>query len=134
MATFRVTTLPGTTLELTDRYYHVAWDEGPTFEARLGTTAGRLTRWNGFVCPYFTRAEIDRYKAWADEHDSEDAAGIHYDTVEWVGDTLRITSTDGVETWVDDMPPIGGLYPLGAWGWTWMIAEPDRDPDVWEAR
>jgi hypothetical protein len=123
------------TATLTDRTYAIAWDGGDEVDAAIGggplrarlqvdPASGRLVRWNGFVCPHFERSEIERYQrfeAMLGEHD--------YARTEWRGDTLVLLA----DTQHDDEdvlePTELGLYPLGAWGWTWSVCPPDLDPD-----
>ena len=78
-------------------------------------------RWNGWLCPYFTRDTVDRIM------DALQVAYVgtgmrapeHY----WDGDTLILTEYDADgEGYEDVMAPVGGLYPLGARGWTWERA------------
>ncbi len=133
---------------LTDRTYAVAWDGGgmsdePVFNARLQlmhpagapcqyssrpqhTADIHLMRWNGFVCPFFSREEMDRYMAWQKDlpADLDDA----YSRLSWDGDTL----VEHDPQYPDDdtrLDPVDGLYPLGAFGWTWSVIDPDIDPE-----
>lgn len=120
---------------------YVAWDQGEddgaVFHARLTRTEdGRLVTWNGFLSPEFDRATAERIVAWnekAIEEFGRDAA----DAFRWYGDVL-VERWSGAEEEVDwpetlshgedaELPePFevvkrtgDGLYPIGAWAWTW---------------
>lgn len=126
---------------LTRKVYHVAWEEQLlVLEARLGRNAdGTLVRWNGWVCPYFTREQIDKYIAWWDGLSAVDGSTIapdSYAECRWDAEypeVLHITEGDGEDdVWHDTLTPVDGLYPLGAWSWTWYVCAPDVDPDAWK--
>lgn len=75
--------------------------------------------WNGFVTPFFDRAEADRISAWLDRVDDEMR-------VAWVeaADTFVVTEGDAaypVATMADD--DHGILYGVGAYSWTWVEAD-----------
>ena len=71
--------------------------------------------WNGFATPAFTREEGERIAAAisVDENDK-----LYFDEVQNAfvhlqdGETVVYTATDD------------GLFPIGAYGWTWSEAEP----------
>lgn len=120
------------TATLTARRYAVAWDDpaevdaaigGGPFRARLqlDPQTGALLRWNGFVLPHFDRAEVERYVAFI----AAQPEGHAYGRVEFRGDTLVLIDVGADEAIA---PTELGLYPLGAFGWTWQIVEPDHDP------
>jgi len=123
---------------LTDRTYAVHWDDpaeldaaigGGPFRARLQVRDdGHLQRWNGFVCPHFTRQEIERYIAWV----AAQPADHDYEAVSFDGDALVFGPSRQYpdEGPLDPIPPTAdGLYPLGAFGWTWTVVPPDIDPE-----
>lgn len=109
----------------------VAWDESEiTFVARLQRQDdGRLARWNGFVCPYFDRAEIDRYIAHVAA--GEDPNDPYLEVASWDGDVLVVHDAqyadepdyedERIEPVIDDQ----GVqrWSLGAYSWTWYEVE-----------
>jgi hypothetical protein len=118
---------------LTEKTYAVHWDDpaeldtiGGPFRARLQTEPdGSLTRWNGWVCPHFERSEIDRYIEFLDAQPDNDL----YERVSFDGDDL-VFHTNEYHPEIARMEPTElGLYPLGAFSWTWCIVPPDTDPD-----
>lgn len=134
------------TATLTDRTYAVAWDWGDyaddlVMHGKLQLRDdGTLQRWNGFVCPFFTRDEIDRYTAHVEASDPDNM----YGRVSWDGDTLLLTEPtyadppkpgeNGIDYDPDYQPERidptpDGLYALGAFGWTWSVCPPDVDPE-----
>lgn len=123
---------------LTEGTYHVAWEEQLlVLEGRLARSAsGRLERWNGWVCPYFTREQIDKYIAWRDSlPEGGPIPRTAYAECRWDAEypeVLHVTEGDGEgDDWHDTLAPVSGLYPLGAWSWTWYVCAPDVDPDAW---
>lgn len=120
---------------LTDRTYAVHWDDpdeldgkvaGGPFRARLQVDRlGRLIRWNGFVCPHFERSEIERYQAFVAA-----LPETEYGRVEFRGDELvQLPDPQYPDGEENVGPTADGLYPLGAFGWTWSICPPDLDPE-----
>lgn len=115
-------------MKLTKGTYPVAWEMGDlTLHARLQQDDdGYLSRWNGFVRPWFSRDEIDRYNAFVFAAPNDELAGDPlYTWLEWDGDTLvahdPVLVDEGDDTY--RMEPVDGLYDLGAGGWTWQIVE-----------
>jgi hypothetical protein len=107
-------------LTLTKGTYPVQWEMGfLVMQARLVIEDGWLRRWNGFVCPAFTREEVERYGAWVDERPDSG-----YSRVEWHGEIADVIDPEWPEATPEDrmLAPIEGLYLLGE-GWTWQIAE-----------
>lgn len=73
--------------------------------------------WNGWACPYFERAEVERMAAWLPEFDDSlvydeesDAFSTTYDPD--LTETFPGTDIDGRH-----------LYPIGAGSWTWVIVD-----------
>lgn len=125
-------------VRLTQDHRTVAWDEGdPPSEGGFYLTARlelcglvehsglggcpELRTWNGFVIPWATREEVERYRVWADDANAR-YQGV-YDVVSWDGDVAVVTSVYDRDLDPVRIEPVDGLYRLGE-GWTWSEVTP----------
>lgn len=83
--------------------------------------------WNGWACPYFERAEVERMAAWLPEFDDllvydeeSDAFSTTYDPD--LTETFPGTDIDGRH-----------LYPIGAGSWTWVIVDENSEETTADA-
>lgn len=85
-------------------------------------------RWNGWLCPRFTRAEAERIVAAVAAENSADVerwGAAEGETLRWHGDVLLIVPAAhvGSEDEAERIEPdASGLYSVGAWAWTWYDA------------
>jgi len=93
------------------------------FEARFALDdEGHLERWNGWLVPYFTREEVDRYGDYVQSLDAEES---ELAWIEWDQDVLVVHHPENAgvgEYAIERIVPVDGLYPLGD-GWTWQLVE-----------
>lgn len=105
----------------------VTWEMGEVeYMARLFVQPnGDLELWNGWVCPAFDRAEVERVIEYNNRIGSDATqASIDVDTFEWDGDVL-LSHYSGDRNEVERIEPIvddaGELrWTVGAWSWTWQ--------------
>lgn len=86
-------------------------------------------RWNGWACPYFTKATTDTIVEWVNR---EDASDLRF---HWDGDILveEMLGAEEPDQWAEvgrmgpiSMPGISEpLYTIGAYSWVWEEAEDD---------
>lgn len=109
-------------MSVTPETYRVAWDGGEDASLVMrGHLAlmedGRLALWNGFVCPYFAKSDIDAFIAWQATLDDPS----HYGRVYWDDGRLMVQPApasypDGEPEEVESIDWQGErLYGLGAW-------------------
>lgn len=110
---------------ITQNTYRVAWDEDDLIlEAKLALEGdGRPALWNGWVCPEFTRAEVDRYIAFLATSPNPEM----YEKAEWDGNVLVMTDPDYPDEPTRIEPCAHGLYGMGSYNWTWYVVG-DGDP------
>lgn len=113
--------------------FRVAWDESDiVFDARLQTHAdGRLIRWNGFVVPFLSRAEVDRYIEYVGA-DADKAEEGSLELARWDDDgrlLMRDPVYQGADEWDVITPSPNGLYAVGGYSWTWYIVSSDRQDE-----
>ena len=83
--------------------------------------------WNGWACPYFERAEVERMAAWLPEFDDS----LVYDEE---SDAFRTTyDPDLVETFSGTDIDGRRLYPIGAGSWTWIIVDENSEESTADA-
>lgn len=86
-----------------------------------GFTAG--DHWNGWACPFFPKASVDTMIVWFDNNFGGWPVG-RYDADK---DTYYFDPKDGFDGEEEypgqDIPNVGHVYPIGAWGWCWMSEE-----------
>lgn len=115
---------------VSENTYHVAWDEDElVLEAKLSLRSdGSPLLWNGWVCPEFDRANIDRYIAFLATSPNAEM----YEKAEWDGDVLVLTDPDYPDEPTRLEPCQHGLYTMGAFAWTWYVTDsPDPLYDRW---
>lgn len=115
----------------------VSWagdETDPIFRARWDPSV----RWNGWLCPYLERPEIQKL---IDYNNLALAEGAEVDAFEWDGHVLlQITHPsqryEG-DPFIDRLEPIGidGIlhWTPGAFGWTWCETYPPLTQDEAEA-
>lgn len=87
-------------------------------------------RWNGWACPYFDLDQVRRIAAMVES----DETRIVVD-----GDEVTVLSDYGDGFEPELVEPVGGLYAVGAWSWTWTelpddAPDGDAELDAWLAR
>ena len=75
------------------------------------------TRWNGWVCPRFTREVAEQYVA---DHMALNVLTDDDPRLVWEGDTIVIKHHPSSE-WDDEIiePDADGMYAIGAFSWCW---------------
>ncbi|EHF02183.1 hypothetical protein HMPREF1008_00889 [Olsenella sp. oral taxon 809 str. F0356] len=76
--------------------------------------------WNGWACPYFEKAEVERMLAWLPEFDDSLVYNPEGDTFTTTYDPDNPEAFSGVD--IDGMH----LYPIGNGSWTWVIVEEEQ--------
>lgn len=127
--------MSGYKLRLSIPTFHVTWDDSITFEGRLAVNPdGTLERWNGWVVPYFDRAQAQRYIDYAGTDEAR-AYDEYLETGRWheqVPDVLMMYDPQYPNAGEYALRALGRqkLYGIGARIWTWYITSPSTDPEM----
>ena len=102
-------------IQWTDADVFADWNE-KTYRGQVADET-----WNGFAVPRFSSAVADEIVR--DQAALVDEFPGDTDRLTWVGDNIAQDSPEG-ERVAFYMPDDDGMYSIGAWNWTWTIADP----------
>ena len=101
-----------------------AWvDDGMTFRAWVDPDY--QSKWNGWVCPMFTKDVADKVAAWCGRFDDALVYDAERDAYVGTYDHEAGEVFEGVD--VDGMH----VYPIWYGSWTWSIADEWNDARLW---
>jgi hypothetical protein len=91
--------------------------------ARFPAVHDPAVRWNGFICPYFTRPVVEQIAAWC-RAEREGTPDGESDLITFDGDIAVIEHPADPDYEPERIPPTTeGLYPIGAMAWVWTEIE-----------